>query len=478
LLERLGAEATALSVGRDFSPHGGSLAAEASGEIVFVGYGVVAPERGWDDYEGVEVKDAIVLALDGAPPALADLRWSRLEKLIAARRHGARALLVVADSLTRPDATAAAVSLVSGTVTNAAADVLLAGSGKTIAQLRAAIESTRAPVSSPTGVHARIRVSLEREDHRTANVIGILPGTDPALSSEAVVLGAHYDHLGRAGGALYPGADDNASGTAIVLGLARAFAAAGGTPRTLIFILFTGEEEGLLGSAHYVRHPSVALDRTVAMLNFDMVGRLRERRLHVAGIESGAGLRAFVMSVASGTGLDLSLGDTPFAPSDHTSFYEAGTPVLFFHTEGHDDYHTPRDTADKINAAGMAQVADIAGRLVEHLGGEPRPAYVKLARPAAPAPRRSGAAGGAFLGIAVNPGLSDGVKLASVLADTAAARAGLRDGDVIIRVGDTPVNSFEDVRRALSTRKPGDAITVLYLRDGEDHRVTATLGSP
>lgn len=479
LLERLGAEPAVFSVGRDFTPHGGSLADEVSGDIVFVGYGIVAPERGWDDYAGVDVKDAIVLALDGAPAELADLRWSRLEKLIAARRHGARALLMVADSLPGLEATAAAVRLVSGTVTSAAADVLLARSGKSMAQLRTAIENTRAPVSAPTGVRARVRVSLDREEHPAANVIGILPGTDPTLASEAVVLGAHYDHLGLAGGALHPGADDNASGTAVVLGLARAFAAAGGTPRTLIFALFTGEEEGLLGSAHYVRHPSVALERTVAMLNFDMVGRLRDRRLHVAGIESGVGLRALVTTVAGGIGLELSLSDTPFAASDHTSFYEAGTPVLFFHTEGHDDYHTPRDTADKINAAGMAQIADFAARVVERLGGAPRPAYVKVARPAPAAPRRSGAAGSAFLGIAVNPGPgADGVKLASVLPDTAAARAGLKDGDVIIRMGDTAVNSLEDVRQTLSTRKPGDAISVLYLRDGEDHRVTATLGTP
>jgi aminopeptidase YwaD len=476
-LERLGAEPAALSVGRDWTPHGGSVEGDVTGEVVFVAYGVVAPERGWDDYAGVDVRDKIALALDDAPAPLGDLRPSRLEKLIAARRHGAQALLLVADQLPSLDATAASVRLVSGTVTGAAADLLLAPSGKRIAQLKAALANAGAPLSWASGVKARVRVSLEREDRRAPNVIGVLPGTDPALASEAIVLGAHYDHLGRIGGAVHPGADDNASGTAVVLGLARALAAAGGTARTLVFVLFTGEEAGLLGSAHYVRHPTVLLERTIAMMNFDMVGRMRDRRLHVGGVESGAGLRAIVSAAAAGTGLVLSLHDTPFAPSDHTSFYEAGTPVLFFHTEGHDDYHTPRDTADKINAPGMAEVAAVAARVVERLGGDARPTYVKLSRPSS-SHRASGASGDAFLGISVDArGESDGVKLGSVLPDTAAARAGLRSGDVIVRLGETAINSFDDVRHTLSTKRPGEAIIVVYLRDGEDHRVTATLGA-
>src|SRR5207249_9482895 len=168
------------------------------------------------------------------------------------------------------------------------------------AQLGRALADSRLPASFATGVGVRIRVNFEREDRRTGNIIGILPGADPARATEAVVLGAHYDHLGRAGGNVHPGADDNASGTAVVLGLARAFAAAGGAPRTLVFALFVGEELGLLGSSHYARHPAVAMDRTVAMLNFDMVGRMRDRRLHVGGVESGTGLRALVSEAALG----------------------------------------------------------------------------------------------------------------------------------------------------------------------------------
>jgi membrane-associated protease RseP (regulator of RpoE activity) len=282
---------------------------------------------------------------------------------------------------------------------------------------------------------------------------------------------------------VHPGADDNASGTALVLGLARALAAAGGiVPRTLVFALFSGEEMGLLGSSHHVRHPSVPIDRTIAMLNFDMVGRMRDRQLNVSGVESGTGLRAVVTEAAASEAaasdkLELALHNTPFAPSDHTSFYEAGAPVLFFTTGGHDDYHTPRDTADKINASGMAEVAGLATRVVERLAGAPRPSYVTLSRPA-PAPHGSAPPGGAFLGIFADAGgESDGLRVTSVFAESAAARLGLQNGDVIVRLGDVPINSFDDLKGSLARKRPGDAIGVLYLRDGEDHLAAATLGA-
>jgi hypothetical protein len=334
-------------------------------------------------------------------------------------------------------------------------------------------------VSFALGVPVRIRVALAKEDRHTANVVGILPGTDPSLASESLVLGAHYDHLGRAGGVLYPGADDNASGTALVLGLARAFASSGGAPRTLVFALFGGEEEGLLGSGYYVRHPTVPMDRIVAMMNFDMVGRLRERRLHVIGVKSGSDLRGVVMDALDKDALDVQLQDAPFAASDHTSFYGAGIPVLFFTTGAHDDYHSARDTADKINADGMAGVARVAARIAERLAGGPRLAYVKLSPPAhgSPGPSGSGPSGAPFLGISGARGESDGLRLGSVLPDTAAARAGLQSGDVIVRFGDVSINSFDELRQALQHRRPGDTVAVLYLRNGEDHVAPATLGA-
>ncbi len=457
-LGRTGPSPVRLDPGRDWMPHGGSLTVGVTGEVVFVGYGVTAADQGYDDYAGVDVKDKIALALEGAPPHLSAARSSRLEKLMAARRRGASALvLVTRDALPALAATAVPVRIVSGSITVAGADQLLAPAGRTIAQLQDDIAGGRQPRSFATGIQAQMKVDLVREERRTANVIGVLPGTDPVRARDVVVLGAHFDHLGRVGGVVHPGADDNASGTSVVLGLARAFASAGGAPETLVFALFSGEEMGLLGSAHYARHPALPLDRTIAMLNFDMVGRMRARKLNVGGVESGTGLRAIV-SEATGGGLDLALHDTPFAPSDHVSFYSAGTPVLFFFTGEHDDYHMPGDTADKINAPGMAEVARVAVGIVERLAGGQRPAYVKVTRPARER-QFAGAPGGAFLGISPDlGGQAEGLRLGSVIPGTAASRAGLQPGDVLVRFADHPVNSFPDLRNLIAARRPGDSV--------------------
>ena len=308
-------------------------------------------------------------------------------------------------------------------------------------------------------------------------MIGVLPGHDPARASEAVVVGAHYDHLGRAGGAVYPGADDNASGTAVVLELARAFAAAGGAPRTLVFVLFSGEEIGLLGSRHYVRNPTVPIERTVAMINLDMVGRLGDRPLGVGGVATGGGLKTVVDDVGRQLSLALADREAPGGGSDHAPFYGAGVPVLFFHTGAHPDYHRPSDTADKIDADGLARVAAVATRVIEEVAGRPRPTYAALP---APPPRSPGAPtprGVAFLGVSpARAELSDGVRLGAIVPGGAAARAGLREGDIIVRLGEVPVQSFEALRAALQVRRPGDPVRVVYLREGEDRTTQAVLG--
>ena len=473
-LELLGPSQRRLEFGRDWIAHGGSLAGEVSGEVVFVGYGITVADAGYDDYAGIDVRGKIALALDGSPPHLANARVRRLDKLIAAKARGAAALLIVSGDLPAPDTTSVEVGLLSGAVTRGIADAMLAPSGRTTAEAARALAGG-APGRFATPTRARIRVEKVTHETRAANVIGILPGTDPTLASEVVVVGAHYDHLGRADGAVYPGADDNGSGTAVVLGLARAFAAAGGADRTLVFAFFGAEELGLIGSRHFVRQPPIPLARTVGMVNFDMVGRLQGRPLSIGGGDSGSRLRAVVSDAAQAEGLALDINGSPYGPSDHSSFYGAGVPVLFFYTGSHSDYHRPTDTADKIDAAGMARVAAVGARDVERLASESRPVFAQVARPA----RRhgAGAAGGTLLGVVAVPRSgADGIRLSSVMPGTAAERAGLHEGDVIVRFAGLSVDGLEELRTLIRDRHPGDTVSILYLRAGEAHTTSATLG--
>ncbi|MGH7409031.1 MAG: M28 family peptidase, partial [Candidatus Methylomirabilales bacterium] len=303
-------------VGQDFIPLSFSTEGSVEGEILFVGYGITAPELGYDDYAGRDATGKVVLVMTHEPrerdegsPFRRPEAYRHTEartKVTTAREHGAVAVLLVRDPINHRDepeeliglrgASSSRSSLLAVNLTTALADRLLAAAGKRLADLQTAIDASLAPQSlSLPGVRVRLSVDLIREKGRAVNVVGLLPGRDAALRETAVVLGAHYDHLGRGGeaslnpaafGAIHPGADDNASGTAAVLGLARAFAAAGGAPRTLVFAAFAGEEMGLLGSSFYTKQPPIPLEKTVAMLNLDMVGRLRDRKVLVGGVET------------------------------------------------------------------------------------------------------------------------------------------------------------------------------------------------
>jgi hypothetical protein len=313
---------------------------------------------------------------------------------------------------------------------------------------------------------------------QTANVIGVLPGRDPRFSREAIVIGAHYDHLGREGQAglaldqrhaVHPGADDNASGTAVMLALAHAFAAVGGAPRTLVFVAFSGEEIGLLGSKHYTKHPAWPLERTVLMLNLDMVGRLREQRLFVGGVDSGTGLRAVVTEAARGLPLSLELRSDPWAASDHTTFYGAGRPVLFLFTGVHADYHRPSDTWDKINAAGLATVSTLAARVIGAVStADAPPQYVKLEGP----PGRR-----VFFGIVPDfaEAARPGVRVGDVRPGSPADRSGVRTGDLIVKFAGVDVKTLEDLTLALRDRRAGERVEVQIVREGRERQVEATL---
>jgi hypothetical protein len=325
---------------------------------------------------------------------------------------------------------------------------------------------------------------------RTMNVVGRLPGTGE-FSGQAIVLGAHFDHLGRgpfgsrephAAGAIHNGADDNASGTAAVLEVARLLAAERSSnrpARTVLVALFSGEEAGALGSAFFVANAPFPAESVVAMLNFDMVGRLRERRLLVLGARTAREWPALLDSLNATAGFDLRASGDGWGPSDHASFYARGIPVLHFFTDLHDDYHRPSDDPGGVNADGVVQIADyaaaLAGRLRERAE---RLTFVDAPAPAAAAtasagPVRARPVLGTIPDMTEEPG---GVRLSGVRAGSPADSAGLRAGDVLTGLGPFAIANLQDFQRALMAHEPGQVVEVRYRRGVEAHRAMVRLG--
>ena len=319
------------------------------------------------------------------------------------------------------------------------------------------------------------------------NVIGVLPGADAALAGEVVVVGAHYDHLGHGGmsslapgvDSIHNGADDNASGVAALLAVAERLGRGPAPARSVVFIAFTGEESGLLGSAHFAGSPLLPLARTRAMLNMDMVGRLGAGPLIVYGVETADEWNAMVESAAAAEGVQVRMSGDGYGASDHTSFYTRDLPVLHFFTNVHGDYHRPSDDWEKIDAAGLAKVAAIVSRVAGEVAG--RPAALTFRRPVAPprAAQQAASPGyGAYLGSVPDfTPVERGVKLSGVRAGSPAEVAGIRAGDVIVRMGTMEVADLMGLTNALRAHKPGDAVPVVLLRDGRETTVTVTLGS-
>lgn len=319
----------------------------------------------------------------------------------------------------------------------------------------------------------------------TQNVVAVLRGSDDSLAGEYVVLGAHFDHLGRSGAsaldpdsaeAIRNGADDNASGTAAVMELARRLSR-DPPRRSVIFITFSGEELGLLGSQRFVEHSPVPVDRIVAMLNFDMVGRLRDDRVIVYGVETATEMRALVDSAATGTGLQVRGVGDGFGPSDHSSFYAQGIPVLHFFTDLHEDYHRATDDPDKVSATGIARVVELAERVVRAIADrDARLTPVRVTRPAPIA--TTGRPRDTYLGSIPDMSASEtlGVRLTGVRGGSPADQAGLKAGDVIVEFDGTPIEDLYQYTDALHARQPGDIVKIIVLRDGARLELTATLG--
>jgi hypothetical protein len=322
------------------------------------------------------------------------------------------------------------------------------------------------------------------------NVIGILPGRDPELRREAVIVGAHYDHLGGgefgsldpdSTGKVHNGADDNASGAAALVYIAKELAA---TPqaRTIVFIAFSGEELGLLGSQYYVKHAIYPLDRTTAMINLDMVGRMRNKRLIVYGTATATEFSPLLDSLNWYQGFDLRKQGDGYGPSDQSSFYAAHLPVLHIFTDLHEDYHRTTDDWQKLNFEGLARVVDFTAGVASALANRRAPlSFVDV-----PVAAHGSGAGdsivtsgyGAYLGTI--PDMSDspgGVRLTGVRKGSPADKAGLRAGDIITRIGPHPVPDLQGMTDALRRYQAGDTAEIVIRRGDSTLTLNATFGT-
>ncbi|MEK6247639.1 MAG: M20/M25/M40 family metallo-hydrolase [Planctomycetales bacterium] len=361
--------------------------------------------------------------------------------------------------------------------------VLKEALGSDLSQLEKKIDDDGKPHSAPLpGWQVECQTAIERRRTKVSNVIGVLEGEGP-LADQTVIIGAHYDHIGYGGPAsaapdskeIHNGADDNGSGVAALLEVARKIAGLDRKlPRRLVFIAFTGEERGLLGSAHYVNHPLFSLEDTVAMLNMDMVGRLKGNKLIINGTGTAEEFDLLVQRLNAQHDFKVVRKPSGYGPSDHASFYEKTIPVLHFFSGAHADYHRPSDDFEKLNIEGIRRisglVADIATTITET---DARPKYKKTKRPRI--------AGGRWPYFGSRPDYGyekPGVRMAGVSTDSPADRAGIQADDVIVQFGDARIGTVVDFANALSGHKAADKIDVVVVRDGQKITLPVILGPP
>ena len=486
---------------QDFVPLNVSSAGKVSGEVVFAGYGITAPEYNYDDYAGLDVKDKIVLVLRHEPQEFDDKSvfegkvYTAHSQIFAkasnAKIHGAKALLMVNDVAAHPDdgdklekfgttAGPANGGIEFAQVKAEVAENWMESAGKNLAAIEAAIDKDLHPQSFafPASLAVEVDIDIRREVKTVHNVGAYIPGD----TDEYVILGAHYDHLGLGeqfslapslAGTVHPGADDNASGTAGVIELANWFSHEPKHKRGILFLTFAGEELGLLGSSYYVNHPILPLANAVAMINMDMIGRIRDRKIYVGGVGTGTTFAELLKDV--GQHHDFQADATErggYGSSDHTSFTTMQVPVLFFFSGLHADYHKPSDTWDKIDAPDAVQLLDMIADVMDHLtDGTPRPQYVRVVDPENPHGEVASHSSGTVSGYGPDFGsipdfteIPNGVRFADIRPGSPAAKAGFKGGDILIEFDGKKIQNLYDFTYALRAEKPGQEVLVKVLR--------------
>ncbi len=496
----------------DWTPLGFSSPGAFEGELAFVGYGIDAPPIGYREFEGVDLKGKVALMLryepqekdeaspfDGKRPS----RWSALRyKALQARERGAVAVIFVTGPLQddgtdkvpalKNDGPESPAGLPIIQVKTSVAEGWLKKAGIDLTAFQQKVDRDLSPRSrASTGVRVQGNVAIRPIYTEGENLVGVLPGKG-ALAGEYIVIGAHYDHLGHGGhgsmrpneNAIHNGADDNASGTSAVILAAKAMKnrlSKSKEHRSVAFMLFSGEESGLAGSAFLVDHAPFPIEKVRAMVNLDMVGRLRGDTLIALGLESAEEWKDFIQRAATATRLDVAARGDGYGPSDQTSFYAKQIPVLHLFTGTHEDYHAPSDDADKINAVGGAAVTRFTVSLGADLAtavNEAEPVYARAS--AAPAMSGDSRGYGAYLGTVPDframESTEGGVLLSDVRPGGPAEVAGIRGGDRVMKIAGTTIANLYDMTYALQDHKPGQTVDVVVMRGEKELTVRAILG--
>src|SRR5664279_5609191 len=478
---------------KDFMPFSFSSNNGVESDVVFTGYGfnINSDSLKWNDYDGVDVKGKWVMILRGDPEPENNkspyMTFSAdRNKALLAKDMGAAGVLMVSgplydqqDAFEPLNTEGYSVDIPVLRIKKELADVILSKSSNTIASLEKGLNDTKRPFSFPTKVAVKGKAEIVREMANTRNVVMLLPGEDPKLKDEYIIMGAHFDHLGMGGPGsgsraldtigIHHGADDNASGVAMMLELAEKFAKTKGShKRSILCIAFTGEEEGLLGSKHFTDDPVINLSKVNAMINLDMVGRLNEtNNLQISGVGTAAGLKNLVYAKTDTSVIKLTLSNEGYGPSDHSSFYGKNIPVLFYFTGAHLDYHTPSDTYDKINYKGMVRISDLIFPVARELASSASRLQFKESGPKAETGRVSSRKG-VTLGIMPDFAgvVKNGLRADFVTPGKPAALGGMKKGDIITAIENKPVNNIQDYMFRMGQLKHGQTISVEILRNG------------
>lgn len=466
-------------------------AVDAEAEIVFVGYGISAEEHNYDDYANIDVEGKIVVLMRMEPQQAnvdsvfngdKNTKYSsgRLKAAVA-RENGAEAVLFINDYVTAPgaeqdeliDATrfgrtlAPVVHVKRAVIDGILKDSpLVAPTGEKLASLKAVeklIDSNLEAISQPVrGWSASLTTKFSQSKVKTNNIVGVVEGEGPN-ANETVVIGGHYDHLGLGGFGsnapgrkeIHNGADDNATGTAAVIELARRFAKSDKKPgRRLVFVCFTAEEMGLIGANYYVENPIFELENTVAMINFDMIGWLREDRLTLYNWNTSADFAPLFDIANKGIELDLFKPERGFGGSDHLPFNTRRVPNTFIHSGTNDVYHTPEDDFELINCEGALKVIDYSEKFVNEIASmEKRPKYGK------PQPFR--------FGVRIEEDSEhETVTVRGVTRNSIARKAGVKAGDVIVEFAGEEISKRRQVNLLIKKFK-GEDVTIKVKRSGE-----------